>query len=101
MTALTQPTWRKSSYSGQQGGNCIETAVLWRKSSYSGNQGGACVETAALWRKSSYSGQQGGDCVETAALDRSVGVRDSKDIRRGHLSLSPASWAALTASIKG
>lgn len=75
-------------------------AIVWRKSSYSGNQGGNCIETAVLWRKSSYSGNQGGECVETAVLDQAIGVRDSKDTRRGHLTLSVASWSALTASIK-
>ncbi|MGA4542550.1 DUF397 domain-containing protein [Uniformispora flossi] len=80
MTALPRLTWRKSSYSGQQGGNCVETAVL--------------------WRKSSHSGQQGGDCVETAVLDHAIGVRDSKDTHRGHLTLSTASWSALTKSLK-
>ncbi|GAA4958325.1 DUF397 domain-containing protein [Yinghuangia aomiensis] len=74
--------------------------IAWRKSSYSGNQGGNCIETAVLWRKSSYSGNQGGDCVETAVVDQAIGVRDSKDNRRGHLALSPASWAALTEAIK-
>lgn len=38
-------TWRKSSYSDGQGGNCVEARVApWRKSSYSDNQGGNCVE---------------------------------------------------------
>ncbi|MGR7000363.1 DUF397 domain-containing protein [Yinghuangia aomiensis] len=57
--------------------------------------------TTPQWKKSSYSGNQGGACVETAALDHAIGVRDSKDLRRGHLSLSPAAWAALTGAIKG
>ncbi|MGA4542552.1 DUF397 domain-containing protein [Uniformispora flossi] len=106
MTTPSGPAWRKSSHSGNQGGNCIEAAVLWRKSTYSGNQGGACVETAVLpsghgqWRKSSHSGNQGGECVETAALGHAIGVRDSKDTDRGHLALSSASWSALMDSIK-
>lgn len=56
--------------------------------------------TNPQWKKSSYSGNQGGECVETATLGDAVGIRDSKDTRRGHLALSPASWAALTESIK-
>lgn len=56
--------------------------------------------TNLQWRKSSYSGNQGGACVETANLDDAVGVRDSKDTRRGHLTLSVAAWAALTEAIK-
>ncbi|MFB7264297.1 DUF397 domain-containing protein [Streptomyces nojiriensis] len=47
----------------------------WRKSSYSGNTGGECVECAPLgtaaWRKASYSGTTGGDGT--------VAVRDSKN----------------------
>ncbi|MER7723546.1 DUF397 domain-containing protein [Streptomyces sp. NPDC096323] len=56
----------------------------WRKSSYSGSSGGECVECTvaggAAWRKSSHSGTSGGDCVEVAAGGScgSVPVRDSK-----------------------
>ncbi|GGR97452.1 toxin [Streptomyces nojiriensis] len=59
------------------------TGMLWRKSSYSGNTGGDCVECAPLgtaaWRKASYSGSSGGDCVEVAAQPCEVAVRDSKN----------------------
>ncbi|MFJ2771412.1 DUF397 domain-containing protein [Streptomyces sp. NPDC087300] len=56
----------------------------WRKSSYSGNTGGDCVEAAPLngatWRKSSYSGSNGGDCIEIApAPRRAIAMRDSKN----------------------
>ncbi|MER5728010.1 DUF397 domain-containing protein [Streptomyces sp. NPDC002138] len=54
----------------------------WRKSSYSGSSGGDCVECApigdAAWRKASYSGNTGGDCVEVAPQPHLVAVRDSK-----------------------
>lgn len=53
--------------------------VYWRTSSYSGSDGGECVEVAAQWRKSSYSGSEGGDCVEVAQFVGEVGVRDSKN----------------------
>ncbi|MFE3383458.1 DUF397 domain-containing protein, partial [Streptomyces anulatus] len=36
--------WFKSSYSGSEGGNCVEVALTWSKSTYSGSQGGVCVE---------------------------------------------------------
>ncbi|WP_030388587.1 DUF397 domain-containing protein [Streptomyces sp. NRRL S-241] len=49
--------------------------VQWRKSSYSGTNGGECVECAPLgsaaWRTASYSGTTGGD--------GKVAVRDSKN----------------------
>ncbi|MER5361821.1 DUF397 domain-containing protein [Streptomyces sp. NPDC002785] len=60
------------------------TGAQWRKSTYSGSTGGECVECTtiggATWRKSSYSGTNGGDCVEVAdGLPRAVPVRDSKN----------------------
>ncbi len=38
-------TWRKASYSGGNGGECIEVGV-WRKATHSGGNGGGCVEVA-------------------------------------------------------
>ena len=69
----------------------------WRKSSYSGGEGGECVEVAAEWLKSSYSGGAGGECVEVAALPASVHVRDSKDTGRGAFAVSSAAWSAFVA----
>ncbi|MGW2018438.1 DUF397 domain-containing protein [Streptomyces sp. NPDC001927] len=74
----TDLNWFKSSYSGDQGGDCVEVAVGWTKSSYSGDQGGACVEVA--WTKSPYS------------RPHTVHVRDSKDTTVPALTLSPAAW---------
>ncbi|MGI5320839.1 DUF397 domain-containing protein [Actinomadura nitritigenes] len=82
---LRNADWRKSSYSGSNGGNCVELAALtWRKSTHSGSNGGDCVELAGLsWRKSTHSGPNGGECVELAdaagAVADAVAVRDSKD----------------------
>ena len=49
---LKSAQWRKSSYSGSTGGECVECTVTggatWRKSSYSGNTGGECVEVAKV-----------------------------------------------------
>lgn len=63
--------------------------IQWRKSSYSGDTGGECVECAPIgdiaWRKSSYSGNSGGECVEVAELASGVAVRDSKDADGPHL----------------
>ncbi|MFD4968748.1 DUF397 domain-containing protein [Streptomyces sp. NPDC058424] len=83
-------------------------ALQWRKSSYSGDQGGDCVECAPLgaltWRKSSYSGDQGGNCLEIAEMPEvTVAVRDSKTPAGPVLTLAPAvfteflSWAAADA----
>jgi hypothetical protein len=77
------------------------TGAVWRKSSYSGTNGGNCVEVAEVWRKSSYSGSNGGDCVEVAAtLPAAVAVRDSKDPDGPKLIFTPAAWAAFTATIR-
>ncbi|MZE77900.1 DUF397 domain-containing protein [Streptomyces xinghaiensis] len=45
------------------------------------------------WFKSSYSGSEGDNCVEVAISSEAVFVRDSKDVRRQPLSVSPAAWA--------
>ncbi|MFJ9691233.1 DUF397 domain-containing protein [Kitasatospora sp. NPDC101183] len=64
--------------------------LLWYKSSYSSNEGGECVEIA--WRKSSYSGNEGGECVEVAETTAAVLVRDSEDPSGPHLTFDPAAW---------
>ncbi|MFF6789110.1 DUF397 domain-containing protein [Streptomyces filamentosus] len=74
------------------------SSAEWRKSSYSGNTGGECVECAPLgtaaWRKSSHSGPSGGDCVEVADLVPHVAVRDSKDTSRAPIRVTPVAFAA-------
>ncbi|KOV76314.1 toxin [Streptomyces sp. NRRL WC-3618] len=80
---LTAATWRKSSYSGTSGGDCVECAPL----------------GAAAWRKSSYSGDTGGDCVEIAPLTPHIAVRDSKAPGLGALTLTPEAFAAFVASV--
>lgn len=72
----------------------------WFKSSYSGDQGGACVEVALDWHKSSYSGDQGGQCVEIAACPQAVHVRDSKDITRPGLAVAPEAWGAFLRTVR-
>ncbi|MFF3754117.1 DUF397 domain-containing protein [Streptomyces sp. NPDC002018] len=84
---LTGAQWRKSSYSGDTGGDCVECVPVgtaaWHKSSYSSSTGGDCVECVpvgtAAWHKSSHSTDTGGDCVEVAACAAAVAVRDSKN----------------------
>ncbi|MGW9212301.1 DUF397 domain-containing protein [Embleya sp. NPDC055664] len=46
------------------------------------------------WRKATASGQQG-SCVEVAPFTAVIGVRDSKDIRAGQLTVTPRAWRAL------
>ncbi|MFB7152316.1 DUF397 domain-containing protein [Streptomyces virginiae] len=82
------------------GSNQNPTA-LWRKSSYSGNTGGECVECAPLggaaWRKASYSAN--GDCVEVAAQPCRVAVRDSKDPDGPAFTVGAAAFAAFVRSL--
>lgn len=73
------------------------TDLTWFKSSYSGSEGGNCLEVAYAWHKSSYSSDEGGACVEVAAHPTIVHVRDSKDPQGPHLDLSPTAWASFTA----
>lgn len=65
----------------------------WFKSSYSGPEGGNCVEVSLAWVKSSYSGAEGGQCVEVALTPDTVHVRDSKAVVGPTLRLSPTAWA--------
>ncbi|GAA2196994.1 DUF397 domain-containing protein [Streptomyces bangladeshensis] len=68
-------------------------ALAWFKSSYSGSEGGNCLEVACSWRKSSYSGSEGGDCVEVATHPTAIHIRDSKAPTGPVLTLSPATWS--------
>ena len=77
-----------------------DSNATWRKSSYSGAQGGECVEVGnPPWRKSSYSGAQGGQCVEVAGAD-GVAVRDTTDRQGPMLTFTPGVWARFTASLR-
>jgi hypothetical protein len=78
--------------------NVIPQGIQWRKSSYSSDQGGNCVECAPFgplaWRKSSYSGDQGGNCVEIAeAPCATLAVRDSKTPAGPIITIDPAVFA--------
>ncbi|MEU3410793.1 DUF397 domain-containing protein [Streptomyces sp. NPDC006658] len=68
-------------------------ALAWFKSSYSSNEGGNCLEMACSWRKSSYSGSEGGNCVEVASHPAAIHIRDSKIPTGPTLTLSPATWS--------
>ncbi|WP_405755859.1 MULTISPECIES: DUF397 domain-containing protein [unclassified Streptomyces] len=80
---LTGARWRKSSYSGDTGGNCIECAPL----------------GTAAWRKASYSGTNGGECVEVATQPCLIAVRDSKNPGGPVFTVSPAAFAAFVGAL--
>ncbi|MCY0961061.1 DUF397 domain-containing protein [Streptomyces sp. H27-H5] len=79
------------------------TGAQWRKSSYSGTTGGDCVECTPLgttaWRKASYSGSGGGDCVEVASQPCLVAVRDSKDPDGPVFTVGRAAFAAFVGTL--
>ncbi|MFD7715216.1 DUF397 domain-containing protein [Streptomyces sp. NPDC059814] len=79
-------------------------SAQWRKSSYSGNTGGDCVECTvtggAAWRKSSHSGNTGGECVEVAdGCAASVPVRDSKNPGGPVLVIGADAWRGFVAGL--
>ncbi|WP_367125273.1 DUF397 domain-containing protein [Streptomyces phytohabitans] len=74
----------------------MNSELVWFKSSYSGSEGGDCVEVAYDWHKSSYSGSEGGNCVEVATCPEVVHVRDSKDVTLPGLTVPSAAWSAFT-----
>ncbi|WP_432004266.1 DUF397 domain-containing protein [Streptomyces sioyaensis] len=84
---LSSATWRKSSYSNSNGGNCIEVSDDFL--------------TTAAWRKSSYSNSTGGECIEIADnLTALVPVRDSKNPQGPALVFSASAWGSFVAAVK-
>jgi hypothetical protein len=72
----------------------------WRKSSYSGNNGTDCVEVAT-WRKASYSGNSGADCVEAGVAARGhVLIRDTADRDGAVLDIPAEAWDRFTAALR-
>lgn len=100
MDIMTSASWRKSSYSGNNGGDCVEVAT-WRKASYSGNDNSTdCVEVAT-WRKTSYSANNGTNCVEAGVADRGrVLIRDTANRDGTSLDIPAEAWERFTASLK-
>ncbi|MGY5134299.1 DUF397 domain-containing protein [Streptomyces nigrescens] len=83
------------------------SSITWRKSTYSNSDGGNCIEvsddllTAATWRKSSYSNQDGGQCIEVADdLPAVVPVRDSKAPHGPALLFGAPAWASFVTAVK-
>ncbi|MDQ0792822.1 DUF397 domain-containing protein [Streptomyces sp. B1I3] len=76
-----------------------ERDLAWFKSSYSGAEGGQCLEVA--WRWSSRSGAEGGDCVEFASAATHVHIRDSKQAGGPVLTVGPGAWAGFVGLVAG
>jgi hypothetical protein len=74
--------------------------VTWRKASYSGGNGGNCVEVG-VWRKPSYSGGNGGACVEVASTGKAlIAVRDSKDPNGPKLAFTSPVWQSFIQRVR-
>jgi hypothetical protein len=74
--------WFKSTYSGSEGGQCLEAAYTWRKSTHSGSEGGACLEVA-------HTGPEFGEVT-------AIHIRDSKNPDGPTFRTSPQAWSAFT-----
>lgn len=72
----------------------MSTALNWFKSSYSGDEGGQCLEVAYDWRKATYSGSEGG---EVATHPAAIHIRDSKNPEGPHFTVTPDAWTAFLA----
>ncbi|MGW7248639.1 DUF397 domain-containing protein [Streptomyces decoyicus] len=84
---LSTAQWRKSSYSDEHGGNCVEVAHEF--------------PGAASWRKSSYSDQNGGSCLEVSDDHPGiVPVRDSKTPHGPALVFTAPRWTAFIDAVK-
>ncbi|MGA4840013.1 DUF397 domain-containing protein [Streptomyces sp. G45] len=118
VTRVSRPdVWRRSSYSNQAGGECVEVAdsvpgvLAVRDSKY--REGPSVVFSAGAWagfvdgmrgpwRRSSHSNTQGGDCVEVAdRLPGVLSVRDSKRPEGAVAIVSARAWAAFVEGLRG
>ena len=73
--------------------------TAWRKSSYSADNNGTCVEVGA-WRKSRHSADNGGACVEVGGGGPVVVVRDTKDRAGAVLAFGADAWARFAAAVR-
>ncbi|WP_328506357.1 DUF397 domain-containing protein [Streptomyces sp. NBC_00391] len=76
------------------------STATWIKSSYSDDNGGDCLEVAT-WIKSSHSGTNGGDCIEIApAIPAVVPVRDSKNPDGPVLVINRSAWLSFIGAVR-
>nr|WP_235990162.1 DUF397 domain-containing protein [Streptomyces ureilyticus] len=76
------------------------STATWIRSSYSGNDGGNCVEMAT-WVKSSHSDSNGGNCIEVAPdFPTVVPVRDSKTPDGPVLLINRSAWSSFISAVR-
>jgi hypothetical protein len=88
---LTHVRWHKASWSGGNGGNCVEVGV-WHKASYSGGNGGGCVEVSATHDAAVSPHKSDEDMLYL--------VRDSKDPSGPQLAFTISEWDAFISGVK-
>ncbi|MFI9721295.1 DUF397 domain-containing protein [Streptomyces sp. NPDC052396] len=94
MNERTPTMWFKSSYSGEEGDNCVEISYEPHT-----KEGDAHIEAVHGWQISSYSGEHGSNCVEVAASPHTIRIRDSKNPSGPQLTLPATTWAAFTGTL--
>ncbi|ROO84878.1 uncharacterized protein DUF397 [Actinocorallia herbida] len=59
------------------------------------------MTSAPAWRKASHSNASGGNCVEAAPLGPAkVGLRDSKHVQSGHLTVTAPQFRSFLNAVK-
>ncbi|MBQ0984890.1 DUF397 domain-containing protein [Streptomyces sp. F63] len=76
-----------------------DAPTTWFKSSYSGDEGGDCLEVAYSGGRSMLTPAQDNACSEGATGPSAVHIRDSKHRSGPTLTIAPTAWAAFTASL--
>ncbi|MDL2081762.1 DUF397 domain-containing protein [Streptomyces sp. GXMU-J15] len=83
MPPITSLTWVKSSYSSNDGPDCVEVAIS--------------PTTPLKWVKSTHSSNDGPECVEVAispTATPTIHIRDSKHQDGPRLTVTPTAWTA-------
>ena len=76
------------------------STATWHKSTYSGGDGGNCLEVGT-WRKSTHSDASSGNCLEVAdGLPDVVPVRDSKVPGGPAILFRAGAWAAFVTALQ-
>ncbi|WP_067180158.1 DUF397 domain-containing protein [Microtetraspora niveoalba] len=89
---LSKTRWRKSSFSGDNGGNCVEVAEVT-------GVAGRPAHARAIGDGDPTRGRVSG-IDHKRGHDRLIAVRDSKDPDGPRLFFTPAEWDAFVAGVK-
>lgn len=93
---LSGARWRRSSFSDNGNGNCVEIALVDTATATHDSENHA---GGARWRKSSRSNGNGNACVEIASVCAATAIRDSKNRAGGVLLIKAGAWERFRADI--